>query len=166
MEKMKYLSVFAVLLSSAQFTARAAEPAELIAVPNSTQKVCQLTGDFDREKNTGTLSETGKKFGVVGTDLGSSFEHKDRLYFLFGDTVGRPGDRDALAWTTSTNPAKIVFDFYRADDGKWVPLTVPGIKQGAFEVPSAGISIAGVIYIVCTTDHSPQKVMGRSVLAS
>ena len=45
-------------------------------------------------------------------------------------------------------------------------VTVPGIKQGAFEIPSGGISIAGTMYVVCTTDHSEKKVMGRSVLAS
>ena len=38
--------------------------------------------------------------GVAATDLGSSFEHKGKLYFLFGDTHGRPSDRDAVAWTT------------------------------------------------------------------
>ena len=36
----------------------------------------------------------------------------------------------------------------------------------AFEVPSGGISIAGTMYLVCTTDHSAKKVMGRSVLTS
>ena len=166
MEEMKYHSIFALLLGGTLGISRADEPVELVAIPNSTQKVCQLTGDFDRQKNIATRSETGKRFGVVGTDLGSSFEHKGQLYFLFGDTWGRPGDSDVLAWSTSTDPAKIVLEFHLADDGKWLPLTVPGIKRGAFEVPSAGISVAGVMYIVCTTDHSPQKVMGRSVFAS
>src|SRR5262249_20989785 len=94
-----------------------------------------------------------------------SFEHKGKLYFLFGDTNGRPGDRDALAWTESKDPAKILLHFYKAQDGKWLPLTVPGIKQGAFEVPSGGVSVAGVMYLVCTTDHTEKKTMGRSVLA-
>jgi hypothetical protein len=71
-----------------------------------------------------------------------------------------------MAWTKSTDPEKIMLDFHKGKDGKWLPLTVPGIKQGAFEVPSGGISIAGIIYVVCTTDHSEKKVMGRSVLAS
>jgi hypothetical protein len=43
---------------------------------------------------------------------------------------------------------------------------VPGIQQGAFEVPSGGVSIAGTMYVVFTTDYSPKKKMGRSVLAS
>ena len=147
-------------------SATAAEPDELAYVPNSTKTVCQLTGDFDRAAGIPTLSQTGKRFGVVATDLGSSFEHKGKLYFLFGDTRGRPGDRDVMAWTTSTRPDKIILDFHKGKDDMWLPLTVPGIKQGAFEIPSGGISIAGTMYVVCTTDHSEKKVMGRSVLAS
>jgi hypothetical protein len=146
-------------------SAPAADRDELVYVPNSTRRVCQLTGDFDRAAGAPTLSQTGKRFGVVGTDLGSSFEHKGKLYFLFGDTWGRPGDRDAVAWTGSFNPEKILLHFHRGEDGKWVPPTVPGIRQGAFEVPSGGVSLAGAMYVVFTTDHSARKVMGRSVLA-
>jgi hypothetical protein len=156
----------AVAIAMAMFSATAAGADELIYIPNSSKKVCQLTGDFDRAIGKPTLSQTGKNFGVNGTDLGSSFEHEGKLYFLFGDTVGRPGDRDVMAWTTSTDPEKIRLDFHKAKDGKWLPLTVPGINQGAFEIPSGGISIAGIIYVVCTTDHSEKKVMGRSVVAS
>lgn len=147
-------------------SATAADPEELVYVPHSTKKVCQLTGDLDRATGKPTRSRTGKRYGVVATDLGSSFDHKGRLYFLFGDTWGRPGARDALAWTDSTDPEKIVLDFHRGDDGKWLPPRVPGITQGAFEVPSGGISIAGTIYVLFATDHSPEKVMGRSAVAS
>jgi hypothetical protein len=143
-----------------------AQQGELVYVPNSTKRVCQLTGDFDRAAGKPTLSQTDKRFGVWGTDLGSSFEHKGKLFFLFGDTVGRPGARDVLAWTNSTHPDRIVLDFYKAKDGKWLPLTVPGIRQADFEVPSGGISIGGVMYVVCTTDHTEKRVMSRSVLAS
>ena len=157
------LAVTAVIVTA---SAIAAESEELVYEPGSTKRVCQLTGDFDRAAKAPTLSLTGKRFGVTATDLGSSFEHKGKLYFLFGDTWGRPGDRDVLGWTESQNPDKIELHFYKAKDGKWLPLTVPGIKQGAFEIPSGGISIGGTIYVVCTTDHSPKKVMGRSLLAS
>jgi hypothetical protein len=143
----------------------AAEPDELVYVPNSTKRICQLTGDFDRAANIPTLSQTGKRLGIDATDLGSSFEHKGKLFFLFGDTWGRPGARDVLAWTESNDPAKIVLHCYLAKDEKWLPLTVPGIKQGAFEIPSGGISVAGAMYVVCTTDHTEKKTMGRSVMA-
>ena len=156
------LIVAAILIGTALSAAKADE---LAVVPNSTKRICQLTGDFDRAAGIRTLSQTGKRFGVVATDLGSSFEHKGKLYFLFGDTWGRPGDRDSMAWTKSTDPEKIVLDFATASDGKWLPLSVPGISQGAFEIPSGGISIDGVIYVAFTTDHSKEKTMGRSVLA-
>jgi len=141
----------------------ASEP--LVYVPGSTKRVCQLTGDVDRATRKPTLNQTDKKFGIWGTDLGSSFEHKGKLYFLFGDTIGRPGDRDVLAWTESHEPSHIQLHFYQAPDRKWLPLTVPGISQGAFEVPSAGISLDDNIYVICTTGHSDKKTMGRSVLA-
>lgn len=135
-------------------------------VPGSTQKVSQLTGDFDRTLNLPTRSETNKRFGIAGTDLGSSFEHRGKLFFLFGDTWGRSGDSDAIAWTRSHDPAKIRLDFHRAKDGKWLPLSVPGITLGTFEIPSGGISLHGKMYVVFTTDWQPDKSrMGRSVLA-
>ena len=161
----RLLVILPALASIGLTWATAAEPVELVYVPASTKRVCQLTGDFDRAAGIPTLSQTGNRFGAGATDLGSSFEHKGKLYFLFGDTWGRPGDRDALAWTESVNPAKIMLHFYQANDGKWLPLTVPGISQGAFEVPSGGISISDSMYVVCTTDHSEKKVMGRSVVA-
>jgi hypothetical protein len=161
--------VTVVLIASAAalngLSAIAAGPTELIYVPNSTKRVCQLTGDFDRAAGMATLSQTGKRFGVESTDLGSSFEHNGKLYFLFGDTNGRPGARDAVAWTTSANPAKMSLEFFKERDGKWLPPTVPGISLGAFEIPSGGISIGGAIYVVFTTDHTAAKTMGRSVLA-
>jgi uncharacterized protein DUF4185 len=137
----------------------------LVYVPGSTKRVCQLTGDVDRATGKPTLNQTDKNFGIWGTDLGSSFEHKGKLYFLFGDTIGRPGDRDVLAWTESHDPSHIQLHFFLAPDRKWLPLTVPGISQGAFEVPSAGISLEDKMYVVCTTGHSEKKKMGRSVLA-
>jgi hypothetical protein len=163
---MRFSTIIAVLTGIGIASAASAEQDELVYVPSSTKRVCQLTGDFDRAAGIPTLSQTGKHFGVGGTDLGSSFEHRGKLYFLFGDTLGRPGARDVMAWTKSANPEKIDLHFSKANDGKWLPLTVPGIKQGAFEVPSGGVSIAGTMYAVCTTDHSEKRAMGRSVTAS
>jgi hypothetical protein len=143
-----------------------AGPERLDYVPNSTKRVSQLTGDFDRAAGVPTLSRTRERFGVAATDLGSSFEHKGKLYFLFGDTWGRRGDLDAVAWTESADPERVLLDFHRGRDGKWLPPSVPGIKQGAYEVPSGGISIDDTMYVVFTTDHSFKKKMGRSVVAS
>ena len=137
---------------------------ELHYVEGSSAKVAQLTGDRDRQRGEPTLSRTGERFGVVGTDLGTSFEHEGKIYFLFGDTLGRLGDRDAIAWTDATDPAAITLEFPIEDDGKFRPVTIEGISQAAFEVPGGAISIGGVIYAAYTTDHSREKTMGRSVL--
>jgi hypothetical protein len=51
------------------------------------RKVIQLTGDMDLETQHITPNQTGKNFGIYGTDLGVSFLHDDKLYFLFGDTT-------------------------------------------------------------------------------
>ncbi|MEP6872610.1 MAG: DUF4185 domain-containing protein [Anaerolineaceae bacterium] len=165
-ENMKSSILIFMVLVWMTKSAVAAGSADLLYVPGSTKKVGQLTGDFDRGLNRPTLSQTGQRYGVIGTDLGSSFEHEGRLYFLFGDTFGRPGDWDALAWTTNADPEQIVLDFHKDQDGKWLPPKVPGISQKEFEIPSGGVSVAGAMYVVFTTDHTRQRTMGRSVLAA
>jgi len=135
--------------------------------PNSTVKVCQLTGDFDAHLGKPTLSRTLERFGVPGTDLGNPVEHKGRLYFLFGDTgvLGRRWMRDPIAYTTSTDPERIKLEFLADDDGLFRPITIPAIRHLAFEVPVGGISINDVMYIAFVTGYSKEKIMGRSVLA-
>jgi hypothetical protein len=159
------MKILALVWILGLFTEASFASAPLTYVPGSTKRVCQLTGDLDRATGKPTLNQTNKRFGVWGTDLGSSFEHKGKLYFLFGDTFGRPGARDVLAWTESHDPTHILLHFYTTPDRKWLPLTVPGISQGAFEVPCAGVSVDEKMYIVCTNGHNDKKTMVRSVLA-
>jgi hypothetical protein len=140
------------------------DSARLEYVANSTRKVSQLTGDFDRETGTAALNQTGKRFGITATDLGSSLEHKGKLYFLFGDSWGRPGDLDAIGWTESADPDRTKLEFHAGADGKWIPPKVPGIGQGAFEIPSGGISLGGELF-VAFTETLNGKQMGRSVVA-
>src|SRR6185503_4556716 len=45
------------------------------------------------------------------------------------------------------------------------PVTIPGISQGAFEVPLDGVSVSNRMYLYHSTDHSASVTMGRSVLA-
>lgn len=52
----------------------------------SVEKVSQVTGETDRERHLVTDSQTETRFGLRGTDLGASFEHNEKLVFLFGDT--------------------------------------------------------------------------------
>src|SRR5262245_7409874 len=87
-------------------------------VPGSTQKICQLVGEIDKQFNTPTINQTETRWGLIGNDLGFSFEHDGKLFFLFGDsgatrTFGGqpngpnspnrlPDDNDAIAYTTDT----------------------------------------------------------------
>src|ERR1700678_4178942 len=57
--------------------------------PGSTIKLEQLLGEVDKQFKRPTLSQTFVRYVIEGTDLGNSFEHAGRVYFLFGDTVGR-----------------------------------------------------------------------------
>src|SRR4051794_40724246 len=63
-------------------------------VRGTTRKVHQLTGEQDRERGVPTLNRTESTVGMFGTDLGASFEHDGRLWFLFGDTVSSVGYSD------------------------------------------------------------------------
>ncbi|MDQ4093200.1 MAG: DUF4185 domain-containing protein [Actinomycetota bacterium] len=141
---------------------------------NRAQKIAQLTGEFDREGWNGigtpryALNRTESRFNIVGTDLGASFSHQGRLYFLFGDTwrVGHStpnDDLDAIAFCTDAN----------ADDGLELtflprPPLVSGIAQDAFNVPLDGVSWKGRMYVFFSTDRRHAGIyalMGRSVLA-
>ena len=146
---------------------------------SSTIKVIQLTGDIDRETGKETLNQTGKRFGIYGTDLGVSFIHNGRLYFLFGDTNRRdpdtglpasafPGedfneeltDLDAIAYTTSDrayNGITLTFnlDYPHVDD----------IVQLTGEHPIDGISLNREMYVFFTTDLQPDVLVPtRTVL--
>ncbi len=94
------------------------EAPEVRYVPGSSRKICQLTGETDRERGEPTINRTGSRFGLVGTDLGTSFEHDGKLYFFFGDTIrarngrgreeeGGPREgrgNDSVAFTGDFNP--------------------------------------------------------------
>jgi hypothetical protein len=130
-----------------------------------THKICQLTGDTDREIGKPTLNQTGSRYGVFGADLGFSFPFGNRLYFLFGDTVGVHAG-DSIAYSTDTDPEDCLqLQFVAGSDGRYLPPKVPGISLGPFEVPVGGLSIGEKMYVFFTTDHTEAKVMGRSVLA-
>jgi len=147
---------------------------------SSAIKVIQLTGDIDKETGKETLNQTGKRFGIYGTDLGVSFIHNGRLYFLFGDTNRRdpdtglpasafPGedfneeltDLDAIAYTTSDrayNGITLTFnsDYPHVDD----------IVQLTGEHPIEGISLDKDMFVFFTTDlQSDELVPTRTVLA-
>lgn len=140
-----------------------------------TQRICQLTGEFDRTGWNGqgdpplAFNRTESRFGLRGTDLGVSFEHKNRIFFLFGDTWRLGEDRDshfdwdAIAWCTDTQVnGGLSLTFSKQ------PPVVHNISQGAFEVPLDGFSHRGQMFAFFSTDHrsvGDAELMGRSVLA-
>jgi hypothetical protein len=128
-------------------------------------KVAQLVGEFDRDLGKPTVNMTMSRYGLDATDLGISFRHNGRTYLLFGDTAGAKGG-DAIAYVTESSPTEgIKLNFLQDENGVYQPVFIPGIKQGGFEVPMAGASVAGKMYVYHTTDSSPSSLMGKSVVA-
>lgn len=145
-----------------------------------TRKVVQLTGDIDRETGRKTLNETGARFGIYGTDLGVSFSHDGKLYFLFGDTnrlkdkpglpaTAMPGedfneaatDYDAIAYTTSDHAYEGIRLSFNSDFPH-----LENVDQMTGEHPIEGISIGEYMYVFFTTDLNPETLSPtRSILA-
>ena len=142
----------------------ASEPV-LRYVAGSTSKVEQLLGEEDKQLHRPTLSQTATRYGIEGTDLGNSFEHGGQLYFLFGDTVGRLRRAlDTIATTDAVDPESGVrLDFLKSGSD-YLTIQPPGISMGPFEVPVAGISLGGQMYVAVSTNHSEDRSTDRSVL--
>lgn len=147
-------------------------------LPGSGQQICQLTGETDRERGEPTLNRTESRFGLAGTDLGASFEHDGKLYFFFGDTIGARTGReqegqqrkgqgnDSVAFSDDFAPDDCLkLTFITDTNGRFRSPRVPGVSLLNFEVPTGGFSLNGTMYVFFTTDHSEQRVMGRSLLA-
>lgn len=142
-----------------------------------TKKICTLTGDIEyssgRPRPTRNLTMT--RFGLLGSDLGSSFMHHGKLYFLFGDswganpdlTTSRPDhlEGDAIAMTQDFSPQDCLqLDFIakpNAVNQKGTrPYISPVIREAnggtvslkQMEVPSGGFSANDAIYAIYTTN--------------
>lgn len=159
-------SLVLVLSVVAAATARCEQPAiPAITVHERAKKICQLIGDFDRERQQQTKNRTGERYSLTGTDLGVPFYHRGKTFLLFGDS-GRPEDEDALAFSFDQTPEDgLDLSFYQREDGRFAALEIPGISLGEFEVPMEGVSLGDSMLVYATTDHSPRKIMGRSVVA-
>jgi Domain of unknown function (DUF4185) len=151
--------------------AASATPQPLIKyVVGSTAKLSQLVGEEDKEFHRPTSSRTVTRYGLQGTDLGYSFEHQGRVYFLFGDTVGvARGALDSIATAEAGNDGRnpeagVRLDFLTAAGGRYLTIQPPGISMGAFEVPVSGISLNGQMYVVVSTTHSADRSTDRTVL--
>jgi hypothetical protein len=158
-------------------------PAEIgasasIRMIGDTEKICQLTGDVDWDTGRPTAARTFSNFGLDACDLGYPVEHNGKLIILFGDSwppphgggpAGEIPPDDAVGMTTRAAPPN-------KEDGRCLEVTVhhtpakkfaPGaivgptrVKQGFFNVPSGGVSVAGSLYGFFWTNHcsAPNKL--------
>ncbi len=128
------------------------------------QKMEQLIGDFDRHLNQFTLNRTRSRFGIVGADLGSSFEHDGRMMILFGDTIG-PGGGDSIAYSKTRDPSDgVMMHFFKTRAGGYLKVKPDGELMRGFEVPVGGVSIGGVPYIFCKRGHTKGAFTDRTSL--
>ncbi len=125
--------------------------------PGATIKLEQLIGDEDKERHQPTRNQTSTRYGLEGAELGYSFEHDGRAYFLFGDVVGG-AERGAatIATTTTTDPdSGVSLDFLTGGAGQYLAIQPAGLFMGPGSVPVAGISLGGQMYVVVRT-HNPR----------
>lgn len=173
MSKNRFLSIFRnwklLALAASGFcllSVAAAQP-PLYHQPDSTRKVLQLTGDYDGTWGMPTKSRTNTRAAMLATDLGSSFEHKGNLVFLFGDTWGGHNNfEDTIGISTSTNPWELEMQVPTAPDGKWRRILPPGLNTNVYCVPSHGISVNEIIYVVYTQPGANGDIMKRSFMIS
>jgi len=139
-----------------------------ITVISRAEKIEQLVGDFDRERQDSTNNLTETRYGLIATDLGIPFQHDGKTFILFGDSFGgNEPDDDAIAYTTDINPEDgIDLTFIHNLNGHYRPIQISGIDQRAYEVPVEGVSVNGYMYIYHTTDwNETTQNMERTVLA-
>jgi hypothetical protein len=148
-------------------------------VPGSSRKVCQLAGETDKQLNAPTVNQTETKWGLSGTDLGYAVEHDGKLFFLFGDSSatrdfnGQPNgpnsparsrdDNDAIAFTTDASIATLAgcprLTFIHGANGAYQSPVVlnaqgqPAITLRNDEIPTAGLSDGGHLYVFFATDN-------------
>ncbi|MEO6289129.1 MAG: DUF4185 domain-containing protein, partial [Ginsengibacter sp.] len=119
-----------------------------------------------------TYNQTESRFGIRGTDLGNSFKHNNKTYFLFGDTLRvnqakEQENLDSIAFTVSMCAKNgLTLEF-----GKQPPLISGGenITQDGFNVPLDGFSLDDNMYVFFSSNHYEipfgYDQMGRSLLA-
>ena len=141
-------------------------------VGGSVRKVCQLTGERDRQR--GTPPTTGPRPGSASSAPTSAPPSSTPAGS--GSSSATPGPTPRAATASRGRPTALPS---RAS-GCTSPRPAPGsscprvstLRRGrvstrAFEVPTAGFSANGHMYVIRTTEHyreAGREVMGRSVL--
>jgi len=127
------IMVVASLLLGAMIAGAAAQN----IVPGSAKKVCQVVGEFDRERGVPTVNQTETRFGLVGTDLGSSFEFEDQLWVLFGDSIPTAtfNGRNNLSFRDSNYNDSIAYTQIEDDPSGCIRLQFNTGPNGAYASP-------------------------------
>ena len=133
-----------------------------------SEKICQVSGNWEFQMRSPTRTLTDSRFELTGTDLGFPFEHNGRWFILFGDTRprdrGQDDGRDSLAIVNGRDRdgcPQVSFVSDRFGGGvRFRPLKVPGVSLGFFEVPTGGFSAFGHMYAFQWTDHLQDLATG------
>jgi hypothetical protein len=135
-------------------------------VPDSSQKLQQLIGDQDKERRAPTTTQTLTRFGVEGSEMGSSFEHQGHTYFLFGASIGRdPGYSNTIAKSDTANPESGVQVDFLMNGASAVAVQPSDVTSMApMDVPVAGISLDGQMYVAISTNFTRGESTSRTVL--
>ena len=133
----------------------------------SSAKLEQVIGDKDwaaaaRGITLPTASLTSSRYGVFGSDIGTSFEANGKVVFLFGDTRAENpnvnlGAVDPIGFSTTTDgDSPLQLNFFTQANGTTLWITPPGIKMAGDDVPNAGIALSDGVYFVVNTgaDHT------------
>ncbi len=146
-----------------------------------TRKVEQIIGDVDFETMKPTRQRTGTRFNLLHSDLGSSFQHKGKLWFLFGDSDPEspgwdPRHDDAVAWSDAESVEQFRLNFLtdessgRGYRNLKIRGTVRGgsgpsdadIDLGTLNVPLDGISDGDRVFVWFTTDGARRSLVACS----
>jgi hypothetical protein len=136
---------------------------------SSSVKLEQVIGDKDwaawaKGTTLPTVSQTATKYGILGTDIGASFEDNGKLMILFGDILPPTptpgfGAPDPVAFSTvADGEAPLELSVVTRSDGH-TPLYVrmQGIDMGGNNVPNAGISLSDGTYIIINTGATVEE---------
>lgn len=143
--------------------------AQEITYRDRSDKVCQVTGQQDRETGRPTAaSGSAQHADVYGTDLGYPVDDGTTLRLFFGDTWDGPahnaassedGQDDTILDTNSTaapSPENCLQGArweQQPPGGFKTPRVSPPIPQGLFNVPSSGFTVGADRYLIFWTDH-------------
>lgn len=154
------------------------DPPIFEVVADSTDKVCQITGETDHETGLPGQNLTVTQANVFGTDLGNVFEHDGLLWVFFGDTVWPFGEtrdspnpenaNDSIAFSNDTDPSDcldlqfVTFPDDGTDPPWWRAPVVPGVDLGDLEVPQDGFSSGDAMFVWFSTDSMTRSVLAMS----